>query len=300
VESVRAGGVPGGDVARRRRRLAAAVAALTALPADGIGLAALAADVLGDPHALDRGRALATLVLDAVAAARGRPRPADAEAARWLWEEVGVVPDPLSSTVLALALPLAMTTRSVRCRRRRRRSPPCSPLPAAAVAGRPPALGGCGLHRGEPFAAGRSGDQGLGRATAAVQLGPADGGRGHPGPPAPGRRRPTSFSTPTSTPPAWASPAGWPSGQERSPGAWARRTTWPPWPPPDNGWPWPAGSRRRHGIRAWSHHGHARRRRVRGGDPGRPAVSHDRRPGHGRTVTPGRRPPCRRPIRRRC
>jgi len=80
---------------------------LAALPADGVGLAALAADVLGDPHALDRGRATATLVLDAVAVARQRGRPTDAEAARLLWEEVGVVPDPLSSTVLALGLQLA-------------------------------------------------------------------------------------------------------------------------------------------------------------------------------------------------
>ena len=107
VEAVRAGGVPGGDVARHRRRLTAVLAVLAALPADGIGLAALAADVLGDPHALDRGRATATLVLDAVAVTRHRARATDAEAARLLWEEVGVVPDPLSSTVLVLGLALA-------------------------------------------------------------------------------------------------------------------------------------------------------------------------------------------------
>jgi uncharacterized protein (TIGR02679 family) len=106
VETVRAAGVPGGDVDRHRRRLAAVLAVLTTLPADGIGLASLAADVLGDPHALDRGRATATLVLDAVAVARQRARPTDAEAARLLWEEVGVVPDPLSSAVLALGLHL--------------------------------------------------------------------------------------------------------------------------------------------------------------------------------------------------
>jgi uncharacterized protein (TIGR02679 family) len=105
--AVRAAGVPGGDPERHRRRLAGVLAVLAALPADGIGLAALAADVLGDPHALDRGRATATLVLDAVAASRERPRATDAETARRLWEEVGVVPDPLSSTVLALGLRLA-------------------------------------------------------------------------------------------------------------------------------------------------------------------------------------------------
>jgi uncharacterized protein (TIGR02679 family) len=107
VETIRAAGVPGGDVARLRRRLAAALAILAVLPADGTGLAALAADVLGDPHALDRGRGAATLVLDAVAVARQRARATDAEAARLLWEEVGIVPDPLSSTVLALGLQLA-------------------------------------------------------------------------------------------------------------------------------------------------------------------------------------------------
>lgn len=106
VDGVRAAGVPGGDVPRHRRRLAAVLAVLAALPADGIGLAALAADVLGDPHALDRGRAAATLVLDALATSRDRARPTDAESARLLWEEVGVVPDPLSSNVLALGLPV--------------------------------------------------------------------------------------------------------------------------------------------------------------------------------------------------
>jgi uncharacterized protein (TIGR02679 family) len=106
VETIRAAGVPGGDIARLRRRLAAALAVLAALPADGTGLAALANDVLGDPHALDRGRGTAALILDAVALSRQRARATDAEAARLLWEEVGVVPDPLSSTVLALGLNL--------------------------------------------------------------------------------------------------------------------------------------------------------------------------------------------------
>jgi uncharacterized protein (TIGR02679 family) len=104
VDTVRAAGVPGGDVARHRRRLAGVLAVVAALPADGVGLAALADDLLGDPHGLDRGRTAAALVLDAVAVARGRPRPADAEGVRLLWEEVGVAPDPLSSTVLALGL----------------------------------------------------------------------------------------------------------------------------------------------------------------------------------------------------
>src|SRR5207302_4649919 len=59
---------------------------------------------LAEPHGLDRGRSAAALALDAVALALGRDRPSDAEATRALWESVGVVPDPLSSTVLALGL----------------------------------------------------------------------------------------------------------------------------------------------------------------------------------------------------
>jgi uncharacterized protein (TIGR02679 family) len=67
-------------------------------------LASLANDATGDPHALDHGRAIAGMALDAVACAFERPEAQDAEAARSLWELVGVVPDPLSSTVLSLGL----------------------------------------------------------------------------------------------------------------------------------------------------------------------------------------------------
>jgi uncharacterized protein (TIGR02679 family) len=103
VAALRAGGVRGGAPARRAR-LEAALAVLRALPADGASLASFAADVTGDPHALDHGSALSALVLDAISVAVDRERPAGAEAARELWESVGVVPDPLSSTVLALGL----------------------------------------------------------------------------------------------------------------------------------------------------------------------------------------------------
>jgi len=104
VEAQRAAGVRGA-VEAHRSRLASALAVLRALPADGISLAALAADCAGDPHTLDHGRAVTGMVLDAVAIGAGVPRPVDAEGARALWESVGVVPDPLSSTVLALGLP---------------------------------------------------------------------------------------------------------------------------------------------------------------------------------------------------
>lgn len=101
---VRAAGVRG-NVGEQRRRLTAALAVLSVLPADGLPLAVLASDCAGDPHALDRGRALATLVLDAIAVAGDIAPARDAESARALWESVGVVPDPLSSTVLALGVP---------------------------------------------------------------------------------------------------------------------------------------------------------------------------------------------------
>ncbi|HVM01514.1 MAG TPA: TIGR02679 family protein [Acidimicrobiales bacterium] len=104
VERVRAQG-PRGGVDAHRRRLETALGVLRALPADNVALAAFASDVAGDPHALDRGRRVAAVVLDAVALATGSPLAASAESARDLWESVGVAPDPLSSTVLALGLP---------------------------------------------------------------------------------------------------------------------------------------------------------------------------------------------------
>lgn len=103
VALVRAAGVRGGLDATRAR-LAAAAAVLRALPADGVPLAAFAADHAGGPHELDNGRALAAVVLDAVAVGTAQPRAADAESTRALWESVGVVPDPLSSSVLTLGL----------------------------------------------------------------------------------------------------------------------------------------------------------------------------------------------------
>ena len=103
VERVRVQG-PRGGVDAHRRRLERALAVLRGLPAAEVPLAAFANDLLGDPHALDRGRRVAALVLDAVALASGTPLPTDAESARHLWESVGVAPDPLSSTVLALGL----------------------------------------------------------------------------------------------------------------------------------------------------------------------------------------------------
>lgn len=128
VERMRAQGARGG-VEEHRRRLGRALRVLHALPADGVALAAFANDVVGDPHALDRGRRLPAMVLDAVALATGAPFAGDAESARHLWESVGVAPDPLSSTVLALGLPGDGTP------------PPLGPwLAAARLAGEPVVL----------------------------------------------------------------------------------------------------------------------------------------------------------------
>ncbi len=104
VESLQARGIRGG-VGVYRERLERVLAVLRKLPADDVGLAALGTDCTGDPHALDYGRAVGTLILDALARAADLPRPHDAETARLLWERFGVVPDALSSTVLAIGLP---------------------------------------------------------------------------------------------------------------------------------------------------------------------------------------------------
>ena len=103
LEGLRRAGVRG-SVDRHRRLLSDVLAVLRALPADGETLAAFAQDTLGDPHALDPGRACAAIVLDALGGAAS-PRPArDAEATRQLWEQFGVAPDALSSTVTVLGL----------------------------------------------------------------------------------------------------------------------------------------------------------------------------------------------------
>ena len=65
-------------------------------------LTVLAADALGNPHALDKGSAVAAGVLRLL----GADVPATAQAWRAAWEEAGVVCDPVSSRVLVLNLVL--------------------------------------------------------------------------------------------------------------------------------------------------------------------------------------------------
>jgi len=78
-------------------------------------LTVLAAEALDDPHALDRGSAVAAGLLRLL----GYDMPATAESWRAAWDEIGVVCDPVSSRVLVLNLVLpgdASADRHVRLR----------------------------------------------------------------------------------------------------------------------------------------------------------------------------------------
>ncbi|GAA3619623.1 hypothetical protein GCM10022419_126610 [Nonomuraea rosea] len=87
-----------------RDLLEQALAVLAALPAAGRPLAAVAADVTGDPHALDEGTRLSSLVLKALSVLYDVPAPEGAQARRALWERAGVACDALSTTVLVAGL----------------------------------------------------------------------------------------------------------------------------------------------------------------------------------------------------
>ena len=101
VEELRAKGLlrrlARGSVAEARRLLAQARDLLARLPARGIPLAELAAQVAGDGHALDRGTPLGTLAHRLV----GRHE----DGWRSSWASVGVLCDELSAPVLVLNLP---------------------------------------------------------------------------------------------------------------------------------------------------------------------------------------------------
>jgi len=68
-------------------------------------LAVLAAEVVGDAHALDRGRPAGTLVVHALTWLREVPFPQDAADWRRAWADAGVACDDLSCDVLVLNLP---------------------------------------------------------------------------------------------------------------------------------------------------------------------------------------------------
>ncbi len=110
-DELRASGVlrrltPGPDDAREL--LEQALAVIAQLPARGVARSVLAADATGDPHALDHGRPLSTLVLRGAARLVDRDGvPAAARDRRQLWADVGVICDPLSSSVLVCGLRLS-------------------------------------------------------------------------------------------------------------------------------------------------------------------------------------------------
>ncbi|SDD73528.1 TIGR02679 family protein [Actinokineospora iranica] len=87
--------------------LADAARVLAALPAAGLALGRLAAAAVGDAHALDDGRPLATLVLSAARVLMGSAPGGGGTAAdrRAAWAAVGVHLDELSSSVLCVGLP---------------------------------------------------------------------------------------------------------------------------------------------------------------------------------------------------
>lgn len=93
------------DHVAAKRMLAAALAVLEKLPADGVPLPVFASAHLGDAHALDADRDLGRLVCRAVAATHDLRAPERRRDFRKTWEAVGVVPDELSVTALALNLP---------------------------------------------------------------------------------------------------------------------------------------------------------------------------------------------------
>lgn len=110
VEGLRSSGVLRrltADPDDARRLLTHALEVVARLPSRGVARSVLAADATGDPHALDHGRPLATVVLRAAATLAAREVPSSARDRRQLWADVGVACDPLSASVLVLGLRLA-------------------------------------------------------------------------------------------------------------------------------------------------------------------------------------------------
>lgn len=90
------------DLDRARSLLQQAMRVLEALPCQGVPLAEFAANILGDSHALDAGRATATLVLRAFGEEDGSEGAHAVENRRDAWAAVGVMLDELSTPVLTL------------------------------------------------------------------------------------------------------------------------------------------------------------------------------------------------------
>lgn len=94
------------DAGRSAALLAQAERVLARLPARGLPRAHLAAGVLGDAHALDAGRPVATLVLRACRKDAGESAPTDPEpSCRDQWAALGVSVNELAAPVLCLNVP---------------------------------------------------------------------------------------------------------------------------------------------------------------------------------------------------
>jgi uncharacterized protein (TIGR02679 family) len=94
-----------GDPQAARRMLRDVAAVLDRLPVPPVPRSVLAAEVLGDGHALDDGRPVATLMLRAARLLGGVPDGSGAEWRREVWASVGVLVGDLTAPVLTLSLP---------------------------------------------------------------------------------------------------------------------------------------------------------------------------------------------------
>ncbi|MET7770288.1 TIGR02679 family protein [Nocardia sp. NPDC005366] len=106
AETTRRNGLIAGSVERTGFELDRALRVLRRLPGAGVHLPVFAEQVLGDPHALDEGSRLHTMVIRALAALYDAEPPADAIGLRGLWARAGISDDELSSTVLVAGLPI--------------------------------------------------------------------------------------------------------------------------------------------------------------------------------------------------
>lgn len=96
------------DPVTARDLLHQTAAVIARLPVQGLPLAGLAAETLGDAHALDAGRSIARLVLNAMAPATAGV--AEDESDRSRWARLGVLVGELNRPALVLNLPAAADT----------------------------------------------------------------------------------------------------------------------------------------------------------------------------------------------
>ena len=88
-----------------------AEAVLARLPANGIALAHLAADVLGDAHGLDAGRPVATVVVSIMRSSESQDEAllAEDDRVRSVWARAGVMVNELARPALYLNVPFSVT-----------------------------------------------------------------------------------------------------------------------------------------------------------------------------------------------